>query len=394
MAGLIYLDWNASAPLRDCAREAMIQAADLTGNPSSAHAAGLVASRLLERSREIIAGTAGCRRSGVILCSGATEANNMALRGLVGLAGDGNDNGPVYVAVTATEHPSVLNTVKALGTEGKCVYGVIGVDKDGLVDLDELSDHLTYAQTLGLPRVASVGAASGETGAVNDIRVVAEVVHGAGGLLHSDCAQAWGRIGISGLGWDCATVSGHKIGAPAGIGAVLLARSVKPGGLPALIQGGGQENGLRAGTPNLPGTAAMAAAAHEAVELDLPGCEQDRLRDLRGLLESLLRDSGVSMEVLGPRDDASRLANTLVVRFPGADADAVLAGTGPVAASSRSACSSGTIEPPVSLIAMGLDREAAFEVVRLSMGHSTTDGDVVEAARWIADSVRRVVGSK
>lgn len=384
-----YLDYNASSPLRKAARDVVPKAMGIGANPSSSHRTGAAASAMLEDARQAIADTAGCRRSGVVICSGATEANNTALRALTAIS---SQNSPAHLIISATEHPSVTETAKSLGAAGACTYSVVGVGRDGLLDTAELSEHVAFAQGLGLSVVASVAGASGETGAIHDVRTAADIVHRAGGLMHSDCAQLWGRAGISDLDWDCATVSGHKIGGLAGAGALLLSPNIKPSSIPALVVGGGQEGGARAGTPNLLGAMTMAAAACEAYE-HLPE-ETQRLRGLRDLLASELRRLGVPLAVLGPRSDDRRLPNTLVTRLIGADADAVLARIAPrVSASSRSACSSGTIEPPPALVAMGLDRDAAYEVLRFSMGHGTTETDVLDAAEAIADGAAHAAAS-
>ena len=250
MSDRVYLDWNATTPLRPEAREAMVAAWDLSGNPSSIHAEGRDARRLVEEARTSIAEAAGARPQNVILTSGGTEANAVALTpGLWRDAGLSVER----LVVSAIEHASVL----AGGRFSAETIRTIDVTRSGLVDLGSLGATLAE----GPPALVSVMLANNETGAVQPIAEIAGMVHAAGGLLHVDAIQAFGKIAINinEMGADLLAVSAHKIGGPQGIGALILAEEVR--GFEPLLRGGGQELGRRAGTENVAGIAAFGAAA-------------------------------------------------------------------------------------------------------------------------------------
>src|SRR6267143_2801786 len=278
MPDRIYLDWNATAPLRREAREAMAAAWDLNGNPSSVHAEGRHARRLIEEARAGVARAAGALPRNVVFTSGGTEANALAL-----IPGLRRDSGlPVErLLVSAIEHVSVLAggrfPIEAIGT--------IGVTGSGLLDLGRLRALLQR----GPPALVSVMLANNETGAVQPVAKVAEMVRAAGGLLHVDAIQALGKItfDINSLKADLVTVSGHKIGGPKGVGALTLAEGVR--GLEPWLRGGGQELGRRAGTENVAGIVGFGAAVKAA----MGALESDaiRLDNLRNRLEKGLRHS-------------------------------------------------------------------------------------------------------
>src|SRR4030088_1166497 len=300
MADRVYLDWNATSPLRREAREAMAAAGDLSGNPSSVHAEGRQARRLVEDARASIAGASGALPRNVIFTSGGTEANALALApGLRRAAGL-----PVQrLVVSAIEHASVL----AGGRFPAEAIGTIGVTRSGLVDLD----HLRAVLESGAPALVSVMLGNNETGAVQPIAEAAEIVHSAGGLLHVDAIQAFGKIpfDIKAMNADLVTLSAHKIGGPKGVGALVLAEGVQ--GFEPLLRGGGQELGRRAGTENVAGIAGFGAAAKAA----MGALESDaiRLESLRNRLENGLRQTlgGVVFS-----DSAPRLPNTTLFTDP------------------------------------------------------------------------------
>jgi hypothetical protein len=238
----IYLDWNATTPLRKEARQAMAAALDLCGNPSSVHAEGRQARKLVEDARAIVAGAIGVLARNVIFMSGGTEANALALRpGLKRGSG-----APVErLVVSAIEHASVL----AGGRFAADAVRTAGVTRSGLIDLDRLRAALAD----GPPALVSVMLANNETGAVQPVAEAAEIVHAAGGLLHVDAIQAFGKtsVDMKRLGADLVTLSAHKIGGPKGVGALVLAEGLT--GLQPLLRGGGQELSRRAGTENVTG---------------------------------------------------------------------------------------------------------------------------------------------
>jgi cysteine desulfurase len=376
----IYLDWNATTPLRPEAREAMAGAWDLGGNPSSVHAEGRQARGLVEQARVSIADAVGALPRNVIFTSGGTEANALALTpGLRRSSGF-----PVTrLLVSAIEHASVL----AGGRFPTEAVGTIGVTRAGLLDLDRLRAMLEG----GPPALVSVMLANNETGAVQPVAEAGEIVHSTGGLLHVDAIQAFGKIlfDINAMNADLVTLSAHKIGGPKGVGALLLAE-----GLPApepLLRGGGQELGRRAGTENVAGIAGFGAAAKAAMAV----LQKDaiRLKNLRNRLETGLRQTA---GVIVFADEVARLPNTTLFTIPGLKAETAVIGfdLAGLAVSSGSACSSGKVQPSHVLEAMGFGPELAEGAVRLSLGWSTSDADVdrcLEAWRKLADTLLRGV---
>ena len=376
MPDRIYLDWNATAPLRREAREAMAAAWDLDGNPSSVHAEGRHARRLVEEARAGLARAVGALPRNVVFTSGGTEANALALT--LGLR---RDSGlPVErLLVSAIEHVSVL----AGGRFPVQAIGTIGVTGSGLLDLDRLRALLQS----GPPALVSVMLANNETGAVQPVAEAAEIVHAAGGLLHVDAIQAFGKISfyINDLNADLITVSGHKIGGPKGVGAVVLAEGVR--GLEPLLRGGGQELGRRAGTENVAGIAGFGAAVKAAMD----SLQNDAIRfeNLRNRLETGLRQTRGAIVFSG---DVPRLPNTTLFAVPGMRAETAVIGFDleGIAVSSGSACSSGKVQPSHVLKAMGFGPEAAQGAVRLSLGWSTSSADIdrcLEAWRKLAGTL-------
>ena len=376
MPDRIYLDWNATAPLRREAREAMAAAWDLDGNPSSVHAEGRHARRLVEEARAGLARAVGALPRNVVFTSGGTEANALALT-----PGLRRDSGlPVErLLVSAIEHVSVL----AGGRFPAQAIGTIGVTGSGVLDLDRLRALLQS----GSPALVSVMLANNETGAVQPVAEAAEIVHAAGGLLHVDAIQAFGKIyfDINGLNADLITVSGHKIGGPKGVGAVVLAEGVR--GLEPLLRGGGQELGRRAGTENVAGIAGFGAAVKAA--MDSLRNDAIRFENLRNRLETGLRQTPGAIVFA---DDVPRLPNTTLFTVPGLKAETAVIGFDleGIAVSSGSACSSGKVQPSHVLEAMGFGPEIAQGAVRLSLGWSTSSADIdrcLEAWRKLAGTL-------
>ena len=372
----VYLDWNATTPLRPEAKAAMAAAWDISGNPSSVHAEGRQARRLVEEARASISAAVGGRPQDVIFSSGGTEANALALTpGLRRGAGQPAER----LLVSAIEHTSVLSG----GRFPAETIATIKVTPSGVVDLG----HLRALLHDGPPALVSVMLANNETGAIQPVAEVAEIVHAAGGLLHVDAIQAFGKLpfDIRSMGADLVTLSAHKIGGPKGVGALVLAADVQ--GLEPLLRGGGQELGRRAGTENVAGIAAFGAAAKAAMGL-LEG-NAARLRDLRDSLEQGLRQTRGMIVFSG---DARRLPNTTLFTVPGLKAETAVIGfdLAGIAVSSGSACSSGKVQPSHVLAAMGLGRDLAQGAVRLSLGWSTSQTDIdmtLEAWRTLANTL-------
>ena len=374
MPDRVYLDWNATTPLRPEARQAMAAAWEVAGNPSSVHAEGRQARRLMEDARAAIATAVGARPQDAVFTSGGTEANALALTpGLRRGAG-----GPVRrLLVSAIEHTSVL----AGGRFQADAVAAIQATGAGMVDLDHLSTLLAD----GPPALVSVMLANNETGAIQPVAEVADIVHRAGGLLHVDAIQALGKIpfDIRSIQADLVTLSAHKVGGPKGVGALVMAEDVQ--GLEPLLRGGGQELGRRAGTENVAGVAACGAAVKAA----MAALEDDaaRLQDLRNRLERGLRETP---RMIVFSEGMPRLPNTTLFTVPGLKAETAVIGfdLAGIAVSSGSACSSGKVQPSHVLEAMGIGKELAQGAVRLSLGWSTSAADIdlaLKAWRKLAD---------
>lgn len=365
MPSRAYLDWNATTPLRAEARSAMMAALDLAGNPSSVHAEGREARRLVEEARAALAAAVGAQPRNVVFTSAGTEANALALSpGLRGPSG-----GPAErLLVSAVEHASVL----AGGRFPADRIGLIQVTRSGVVDLE----HLKLQLKDGPPALASIMAANNETGALQPVAEAASIVHAAGGLLHVDAIQALGKIpfDINAVGADLATFSAHKIGGPKGVGALVMREGI--GGLEPVLRGGGQELSRRAGTENVAGIAGFGAAVKAALQT-LPE-DVKRMATLRDRLENGLR--GIAGATIFA-DDVERLPNTVLFTAPGLKAETAVIGFDleGIAVSSGSACSSGKVQPSHVLSAMGYDPAVAQGAVRLSLGWSTEPEDINRA---------------
>jgi cysteine desulfurase len=362
MSDRVYLDWNATTPLRPEAREAMAAAWDLCGNPSSVHAEGRHARRLIEEARALVAGAVGAASKNLVFVSGGTEANALALT--PGLRRDSTS--PVErLVVSAIEHASVL----AGGRFPTEAIESVGVTSAGLLDLDRLRARIDGRP----PALVSVMLANNETGAVQPLQEAGAIVHAAGGLLHVDAIQAFGKIpfNMNAVNADLVTLSAHKIGGPKGVGAVVLADRVM--GLEPLLRGGGQELGRRAGTENVAGIAGFGAAVRAA--MGTLGSEATRLQALRNRLEKGLHETP---DVVVFSSDIPRLPNTTLFTVPGLKAETAVIGfdLAGVAVSSGSACSSGKVQPSHVLQAMGFGEGIAQGAVRLSLGWSTSDADI------------------
>ncbi|MGY3240425.1 MULTISPECIES: cysteine desulfurase family protein [unclassified Bradyrhizobium] len=365
MPSRVYLDWNATTPLRAEARAAMLAAGELIGNPSSVHAEGREARRLVEEARAMLAAAVGALPRNVVFTSAGTEANALALSpGLRGRSG-----GPVQrLLVSAVEHASVL----AGGRFPAESVSQIRVTRSGIVDLDHLRELLAD----GPPALVSIMAANNETGALQPVAEAAGIVHEADGLLHVDAIQALGKIAfsINEVGADLATFSAHKIGGPKGVGALVVAEGL--GGLEPLVRGGGQELGRRAGTENVAGIAGFGAAVKAALQALHDDAE--RMASLRDRLGNGIR--AVAGGTLFA-EDVKRLPNTVLFTAPGLKAETAVIGFDleGIAVSSGSACSSGKVQPSHVLSAMGFDPAVAQGAVRLSLGWSTEPEEINRA---------------
>ena len=375
---MAYLDYNATTPVDDRVVESMMPIFDEQfGNPSSVgHNTGRMADGLVESARGLVGLAVGMRAPDVIFTSGATEANNLAFAGL--RRGLGR---PIKMLVGATEHKSVLQTCRALKEDGSTL-NIIPVRSDGPIDLTSLNNALTDDTD-----VVSVMAANSETGVINPVREAARLAHEHGALLHCDATQAIGRIQFDAeeMGIDMVTLSSHKIYGPKGCGALVATRQARKS-LAAIMHGGGQERDLRSGTPNVPAIVGFGMACGIATREGLR--DAARQRELRNGFERELKSAVPGVTING--SDAERLPNTSSVRIAGALADAVIIRATGIEISTGSACSSSTMEPSHVLIAMGLDRDAADESIRVSIGRPTTKQDMDMAISEIANAVQSV----
>lgn len=365
MAERGYFDWNATAPLRPEAREAMDRALGLAGNPSSVHAEGRAARRLIENAREEVAALVGARPGDVFFTSSGTEANVLALTPEIETAGEKRPRSRLLVS--AIEHTSV----RSGGRFPREAIEEVPVGPDGLIDLAALAMAVATS-----PRpLLSLMLANNETGVVQPVAAAASIAHEGGGLIHVDAVQAAGRIpcDIAVLGADLLTLSAHKIGGPKGVGA-LVRRSEDIHIADPLIRGGGQERGLRAGTENVAGIAAFGAAA--AVARYDRDAEARHMRALRDTLEAGLKAIASDTVIFGA--GADRLPNTTLFAANGMKAETAVIGfdLDGIAVSAGAACSSGKVQPSHVLAAMGVSAALTRGAVRVSLGWTTQPADV------------------
>lgn len=367
----IYLDYNASAPLRPAAREAMLDVlnlGDLALNASSVHYFGRAGRNLLEDSRRSVAGLASVPPAQVIFTSGATEANNAVIQHF------SRHYPQRRILVSAMEHPSVLKAAPELVP--------IPATPQGLVDLGALEALLARD---GGAVLVSVMAVNNETGAIQNVSEISAIARKYGAFVHSDAVQAAGRIPLNPqeMGVDFLTLSSHKIGGPQGAGALILGLC---GETPTLLFGGGQERGARAGTENLASIAGFGAAAHESLE------RMNHYQALGGWRDRLERDIlSITPDAVIHAKNTPRVANTTLFSLPGVSSETLLMALDleGVAISNGAACSSGRVEPSHVLTAMGLGRDLASSALRISLGWATKEADIDRfLAAWATVTAR------
>jgi cysteine desulfurase len=367
MSARSYLDWNATAPMREEAKAAFTAAISLAGNPSSVHAEGRAARALIEAAREEVATLVGTLPGNVVFTSSGTEANMLALTPAIETADEKRPRTRLFIS--AIEHVSV----RGGGRFPRDATEEVPVGPDGRLDLAALARAIANT-----PRpLVSLMLANNETGIVQPVAAAAAIVHEAGGLLHVDAVQAIGRIAcdMTALDADLLTLSAHKIGGAKGVGALVRAREDVHFPEP-LLRGGGQERGLRAGTENIAGIAAFGAAAAAArVRRE---SESAHMAALRNRMEVGLLAIASDAVVFGREGGVDRLPNTSLFALAGIKAEtAVIAfDLEGVAVSSGAACSSGKVQPSHVLAAMGVSPTLLRGAVRVSLGWSTTEADV------------------
>lgn len=353
----VYLDHNASTPLRPAARSAAVAALDVTGNPSSVHAEGRRARAIIETAREQVAALVGAKPSEVVFTSGATEANTAVMAA-----------GWKAICVSAIEHDSVLAPARACGAK----VIALPASTDGIVQLAEVADALVHAAQGGGRVLLSVMMANNETGVIQPVAEAAEFAKSLGIALHVDAVQGPGRVPVdfSTLGADTLTFSAHKLGGPRGVGALVVRDGVN---LPSFIKGGGQERRRRGGTENVAGIAGFGAAAaevkreHEAMQ---------RVAVLRDKLEAGVLAATPDAMVVGR--NAPRIGNTSCIALPGKSAETLVIRMDMegIAISAGAACMSGKVGANSVILAMGLGESIARAAVRISLGPETTERDV------------------
>jgi len=375
---MIYADYNATAPLRPEARQAMLEALQIGANPSSVHGPGRAARRQIEQARQQVAFSIGARPQDIIFTSGGTEANNLALMGCVAQLQQN-----CTLLVSAIEHEAVIRTAGQAGIHVETAY----VTPQGQLDLDQLSNKLAqwgHAQK-GVP-VLALRLANNETGVIQPVAQAAELMRAAGGLIHCDGVQGLGKIPVSValLAVDYLALSAHKLGGPQGVGA-LWARSGAP--LKPVQFGGGQERSLRSGTENISGIAGFGAAAQASVR-DLN--QLQKISQKRDIMEARLEtEAGVT--IFGR--SVARLPQTSLMACSGfrAETQVMAMDLGGVAVSSGAACSSGKVQRSTVLGAMAVSDDLAESAIRFSFGWDTREEDFDRIAQVWLEAARRSV---
>ena len=371
----VYLDHAATTPLSAAALAVMTRELARTGNPSSLHGAGRRAHMAVEDARETLAAAAGAHSSEVIFTSGGTEADNLAVKGLY-WARNAADPGRRRILCSTVEHHAVMDTVEWLEAHQGAEAVWIPVDADGRLDLDALAAEI--ARDPGSVALVTAMWANNEVGTVQPIAEAVALAAPHGIPVHSDAVQAFTSVPVDFAASGLATmaVSGHKIGGPVGIGALLVRRDVV---LTPVQHGGGHERGLRSGTLNAAAAAAFARAAHDAVA-SLPA-ESERLATLRDRLVAGVVQAVPEAVLNGPADAGhagTRLPGNAHFTFPGCEGDSLLFMLDMlgIASSTGSACTAGVPRPSHVLLAMGRDEATARGSQRFTLGHTSADSDV------------------
>lgn len=375
----IYLDYNATTPVDPAVLEAMLPyLRGRFGNPSSQHAYGQDVRAAIADARSEVANLIAAQADEVLFTSGGTESTNHALKGAAFAALDRGETIRRQVVVSAIEHPATIEAAHSLKRFGFRVC-VIGVDRNGVIDLEQLAGALREPTLL-----VSLMHANNETGTLQPIAEAATLVREHGTLLHVDAAQSAGkvRVDVGELGADLLTLAGHKLYAPKGVGALFIRRGVE---LVPLVHGAGQEGGRRAGTENVPYMVALGTACRIAREM-LPSAAS-RMRSLRDRLWMRLHQGlGARVSVNGHPDRC--LPNTLNVSFLDAIGAELLVALPQIAASTGSACHDGRVTISPVLAAMGVDPLVARGAVRFSLGRGTTEDEVDQAAAIVVENFR------
>lgn len=366
----VYLDHAATSPIRPSVLAHYSKALQQVGNPASVHSFGQSSRQMLEEAREIIAESIGCDRNEVIFTSGGTESDNLAVKGLYWRR---NSQDPVrkLIVTSTAEHAAVLDAVNWLVAEQGAEAHFVPMDQDGVLDLTNLSKVISErADEIAL---VTLMWANNEIGVIHPIAEIAEMAKRQSIPVHSDAIAALGHIPVNfkDSGIQALTITGHKIGAPVGVGALILARSEK---LTPVFHGGGQERNLRSGTPDAASASAMAIAVREAVQ------EQPKQHEFHTMMSKKLIAGvrQIAPEVKVSSENVPRLSNNVHFRFPGCLGDSLLflMDVNGVSISTGSACAAGVSSPSHVVLSLGANADEAMGTMRITFGHTTTEADV------------------
>lgn len=353
-SGCVYADYNATAPISENVKKSIFEVlSKQTLNPSSLHKRGQEARKILQDARDNVRGAISVSSDKeIVFTSGATEANNLVMRGMKGY---------LHI-ISAIEHPSILNSA--------CNPYIIPVNQEGIVDFLELEKILSELK--GNKAIVSVMMANNETGVIQPVKEIAEIAHKFGAICHTDTAQSVGKIKVNmeDLGVDLLTLSAHKFGGVAGSGVLIFNKELA---IEPIIIGGGQEKGFRGGTENIVAIAGLSAALQNIPDLL---SKMDEVKELRDQLECELLNLASDIRIFGK--NSKRLPNTSFIYMPGVKSDVQLMhfDLNHIAVSNGSACSSGKVEPSHVLLAMGATKEQAECSIRISIGPETKPQDI------------------
>jgi cysteine desulfurase len=370
----IYLDYNASTPIAPQVLQEMLPyLKEKFGNPSSSHSYGVANKAGIEQARERVAALLGCEATEIIFTSGATEANNMVIKGVAESAPKGS-----HIVTSRIEHPAVLEPCHYLERHGHAVT-YLRVDEHGLVDPADLEQAITPKTAL-----ITIMHANNEVGTIQDIGVLSRIAASRGILFHTDAAQSVGkvRVQVADLGVDFLTIAGHKFYAPKGIGALYIKKGSK---LPPMMHGAGHERGLRPGTENTAFIVGLGAACVIASEImNTEGPRQMKLG--RGLFDGLKR-AGLKVHLNGHPE--KKLPNTWNISFEGFDSIAVMEALTGIAVSPGAACHGSTVNASPVLVAMGTDPARARGAIRFSLGRETTEADIDDVVALLKKGLKK-----
>ena len=380
MGRVVYMDNHATTPMDPRVLEAMLPYfTDKFGNAASRnHTFGFEAEEAVEAARKQIAGLIGADHREIVFTSGATESDNLAVKGVAAMYREKGN----HIVTCVTEHKAILDSCKHLEKEG-CHVTFLPVDNRGFVDLDDLKKAITDKTIL-----ITIMTANNEVGVVQDIREIGRIARERGVLFHTDAVQAVGKIpfNVNEMNVDLASISAHKMYGPKGVGALYVRRRNPRVLLTPIIDGGGHERGMRSGTLNVPGIVGLGRAAKIArEELATEAAEMMRLRErLRGTLERELD------EVYINGDLAKRLPGNLNMSFAYVEGESLLMGIHDIAVSSGSACTSASLEPSYVLKALGVGEDLAHTSIRFGIGRFNTEAEVDYVASRVVEVVRRL----